>query len=220
MQRKSFGIILIVAIGAIETSGASAQTCTPPAGFVDTPHPEIAPIEQLLSHVEEVTIERPLAALLAQGSRARLEQTIDRTSGLPGVVGTQRLTQGPFQAGTRRLVCLTDGSTVVEQVLLIEDRPGRHHFRYVVWKYTSPKFPPIRYAVGEFVRTTVSDMRTHVRWTYSFQPDRQKYPEYLGGYSDARFRESFLEGEFAQWMRNTLASGKKRAEEDIAPAGG
>lgn len=218
MQRTSLCIVLLVAHSAMAEPTSSAQTCAPPPGFVDTPHPEIAPIEKLISHVEEITIERSLAALLAEASRTRLEQTIDRTSGLPGVSGTQRLTQGPFQAGTRRLVCLTDGSTVVEQVLLIEEQPGRHHFRYVVWNYTSPRFPPIRYAVGEFVRTAVSDTRTHVRWTYSFQPDRDRYPSYLGGYSDALFRENFLEREFAQWMRNTLAGGKQRAEQDPPPA--
>jgi hypothetical protein len=213
MQRKYFSIVLLVAISATEAPTASAQTCAPPPGFVDTPHPEIAPVEDLVSHTEEITIERPLAVLIELASRTPLAQAIDRSGGLPGVTGTHRLTEGKFGPGTRRLVCLTDGSTVSEQVLVMEENPNSTRYRYVVWNYTSPAYPPINYAVAESVRTAVSDTRTHVRWTYSFQPDRQRYPGYLRGFSDALFRENFLNRQFAPKMRNSLANGKKRAEE-------
>jgi hypothetical protein len=213
MQRKYFCTVLLVAISAMEAPTASAQTCVPPPGFVDTPHPEIAPVEELLSHTEEITIERPLAFLIELASKTPLAQAIDRSGGLPGVTGTHRLTEGKFGPGTRRLVCLTDGSTVSEQVLVMEENPNSTLYRYVVWNYTSPAFPPIDYAVGESVRTAVGDTRTHVRWTYSFQPNREKYPGSLGKSGDLKFREMFLEREFAQKMRNSLANGKKRAEE-------
>jgi hypothetical protein len=209
MQLRYVGMGLLVAMGAMDAPFASDQTCVPPPGFVDTPHPEIAPVEQLLSHTEEITIERPLAVLNKASSTTPLEQTIDRTSDLPGVSGTHRLTQGKFQPGTRRLVCLTDGSSVVEEVLLLEQQPGSSRFRYVVWNYTSPKFPPIHYAVGEFLHTEFGGTRTRVRWTYAFHPDRDRYQ---AGYNDDVFRQDFLDGQFAQWMRNTLAGGKQRAE--------
>ncbi len=209
MQRKYLGVLLIAAIKA---SSASAETCAPPPGFVDTPHPEIAPIEQLISRTEEVTIERSLAAVRAGGGKTSLEETIDRTSGLPGVTGTYRLTQGPFQKGTRRLVCLTDGGIVVEEVLLMEQKPDEGRFRYVVWNYTSPAFPPISYAVGEFVHSALGDSRTRIRWTYSFQPDRNRFPGNNGELGDSWFRTGFLDREFARWMRNNLAGSKKRAE--------
>lgn len=212
MQRKYFCTVLLVAMSAMDAPNASEHTCVPPPGFVDAPHPEIAPVEQLLSHVEEVTIERPIAVLRDLSAKTPLAQTIDRTTGLPGVAGTHRLTQGPYQAGTRRLVCLTDGGIVVEQVLIMDQQPDGDRYRYVVWNYTSPKFPPIKYAVAEILRSEVGGTRTHVRWTYSFQPDRQRYSGYQGGFSDALFRERFLDGQFALWMRNNLANGKKRAE--------
>jgi hypothetical protein len=120
MQRKYLGIVLLVALvvmGAMEAPGAWAQTCELPPGFVDNSHPEIAPIEELVSHTEEVTIERSIAVLRDAASRTPLKIEIDRTSGLPGVTGTRRLTEVRFpQPGARRLVCLTDGSTVVESV--------------------------------------------------------------------------------------------------------
>ncbi len=217
MQPKQSAYVLLVVISAMSAPTAwSAEACAPPPGFVDTPHPELAPIEALLSHTEENTIDQPFHIVVESASRASLEDTIDRTSGLPGVVGTYRLTQGKFGPGTRRLVCLSDGSTVVEQVLIQEQSAGTARFRYVVWNYTSPKFPPISYAIGEFQRTALGDSRTHVRWTYSFQPNREKYPASAGSHGDAWFRESFLESRFTQWMRKTMANGKKKVDEYAA----
>lgn len=207
MQRSYLGTILLVGLVA------SSRACELPPGFVDTPHPEIAPLEDLVSHTEEIMIERPFAKLREAASRTPLKIEIDRTSGLPGVAGTRKLTEGPFQPGSRRLVCLTDGFHVVEQVLIFEEKPDTHRHRYIVWNYTSPKYPPISYAIGEIVQTAISATRTRVRWTYSFQPDRNRWPGSLGESGEAFFRDTFVERQFAVWMRGTLASGKKRAEE-------
>src|SRR5580704_3674955 len=49
---------------AVLSASTFAQTCTPPPGFVDTPHPAIVPVTQLVSHIEEITIARPLAVVL------------------------------------------------------------------------------------------------------------------------------------------------------------
>jgi len=216
MHREFMGVVLLVSSSVIAVSiGWSAETCVPPEGFVDTPHPDIAPVEELISHTEEVTIERPIAFLRELAARTPLAQGIDRSGPLPGVSATYRLTPdiGFPQPGARRLVCLTDGFTVVEQVLLQEQNPDSDRFKYVVWSYTSLKYPNIAYAVGEIVRTAVSPTRTHVRWTYSFQLDREAYPGTLGEYGDRVFRESFVNRQFAVKMRNSLANGKKRAEE-------
>lgn len=207
MQRKYLGIGLLAGLVA------SAQACEPPPGFVDAPHPEVAPFEALVSHTEEITIERPFAVLREAAAKTPLRIEIDRTSGLPGVAGTRRLNQGPFQPGARRFVCLTDGSYVVEQVLIFEEKPDMHRHRYVLWNYTSSKFPAISYAVAEIFQSPIDDKRTRVRWTYAFQPDRNRWPGSLGEPGDAMFRDTFVERQFAEWMRRTLAGGKKRAEE-------
>ena len=213
-------LVVSVVVSAIHAPRAwSAEACALPPGFVDTPHPKIAPVAELVSHTEEITIEHPLAVVRDSASRGRLEETIDRTSGLPGVIGAYRLTtEVRFpQPGARRIVCLTDGSTVSEQVLEYEERPDGSRYRYVVWNYTSPKFPPISYAIGEIVRSAVGDTRTRVRWTYSFELDRQKHPGSLGAEGDRLFRESFLDPVFSQWMRKTLENGKKRVA-SVAPS--
>lgn len=207
MQAKYLGIVLLVAISAMEAPAALAQTCAPPPDFVDTPHPEIAPLEELISHTEEVTIARPLAAVLELNSKTPLR--ITRSGGLPGVTGIHRLNQGPFQAGARRLVCFTDGSTASEEVLVWEQNPGVTRHRYMVWNYTSSVYGPVSYAIGEFVHSAVDATHTRVRWTYSFKLKPNADP--------GAFRETFMDRQWVPYMRNSMAGKKKRAEE-LLPA--
>lgn len=177
-------------------SGASLP-CEPPAGFVNPPRPEIAPLETLLSITQERHIDRPLAAVLRSANRPL---RIDPTKDLPGVSGTFRLSDGPYgTVGARRLVCLTDGSMSVEEVLLTESDAESSRFRYVVWSYTNPKFRHVAYAVGEFLRTQSAPGRTTVRWTYRFALKQGTTTE-----ERSRFQDVFLEQEFAEWMRTQM----------------
>ncbi len=179
--------------------------CEPPAGFVNPPRPDIAPFEELLSHTEVKDIAQSLAAATQSASRTL---RIDATKDLPGVTGTFRLSDGPYgSVGARRLVCKTDGSIAVEEVLLTESGEDFRRFRYVVWNYTGPKFRDVHYAVGEFVRTQSAPDKTHINWTYRFA--------LKGGMSSeekSRFRKVFLEREFALWMRTQLDRGESNAE--------
>ena len=192
---------------AILLAGRSWAACEPPAGFVDPPRPDIAPLEQMLSHTEENVIVRPLGAA-SQSAARPLEEAIQPTRDLPGVSGTFRLSNGPYGTpGARRLVCLTDGNIVVEEVLLSDSKDGVNRFRYLVWNYTSPKFRDVKYAVGEFIRTAPAPGETHVRWTYRFTLHEDVGPE-----AQERFRKEFLDGIFAEWMRSQMERGKAHAE--------
>ena len=96
--------------------------CEPPPGFVNPPRPEIAPLEELLAHTEQSVIARALADLMKSPNRP-LQETMRPMKDLPGVSGTFRLSNGPYgSVGARRLVCLTDGSIAVEEVLLTESQ--------------------------------------------------------------------------------------------------
>jgi hypothetical protein len=185
--------------------GAVPTACAPPPGFRDTPHPTIAPIDQLVSHTEEVIVNRPLDAVLAEAERTTLNQAIRKSDSLPGVSGTYDLTSdGAGRPGSRRLVCLTDGSTTEAEILANDRDKNSAQFRYVVWNYTTEKARPILYGVGHFVRTDLGDGRTRVRWTYSFQLNRRRFPGDLGSLGDFLFRVGFLDREYAQMMRRTL----------------
>jgi hypothetical protein len=180
--------------------------CEPPAGFVNPPRPDIAPLEQLWRVSEEKVIAQPLATVLRAANRPL---RIDATEHLAGVTGTFRLSQGPYgTVGARRLVCKTDGSIAVEEVLLAESNEQGSRFRYVVWNYTSPNFRDVAYAVGEFVRTRPSPEETLVTWTYRFALNDRVSAE-----GKSHFEEHFLKREFPAWMRKQL----DRPPEEPAP---
>jgi hypothetical protein len=183
--------------------GGQSLACEPPIGFVNPPRPEIAPLDQLLAHTEENVIARSLAELMKAPSRP-LSEGIRPTRDLPGVSGTFNLTQGFGTPGKRRLVCLTDGSFAVEEVLHSEVQSDRQRFRYVVWNYTNPKFSDVSYAVGEFLRTQPAPDKTLVNWTYRFALKEGRDPEL--------FRKSFLDSIFAEWMRSVMERGRANAE--------
>ena len=212
------GAACILIAGIVWTNGASGQSCPLPPGFKDTPHPAIAPLERLVSHTEEITVDRPLAVVLHAVDKP-LSETIKSSTSLPGVTGSHMLTEGSFGApGSRRLNCLSDGSTLVEEVLLQEQRSDSMRFRYAVWNYTSSKARPIVYGVGEFTYSAADNGRTHVRWTYSFQLNRRRLPGMLGSLGDYLFRIAFLDRSYAVMMRGVLVSTK--ADSERHPAGG
>jgi hypothetical protein len=189
-------------------SGLTAATppgCAPPSGFKDLPPPEIAPIAQLVSHTEEVIVNRPLGVVLEEVEPPTSIRPFAKAIRFLASRERTKLTSGGFgQPGSHRLVCLTDGSTTVEQVLENKRDKTSAEFRYVVWNYTSEKARPMVYGVGHFVRTDLGDGRTRVVWTYSFQLNRQRFPGYLGSFGNFLFRVGFLDREYAQMMRRTL----------------
>jgi len=178
--------------------------CEPPPGFVNPPRPEIAPLEELLSHTEQLVIALGFSDLVKIPSRP-LEETIRPMKDMPGVSGTFRLSKGPYgSVGARRLVCLSDGSIAVEEVLHTESHSDSRRFRYVVWNYTREKMRDVDYAVGEFVHTPIAPDKTQVNWTYRFALKEGRDPDL--------FRKTFLERDFADWMRTLLEQGRSRAE--------
>ena len=174
-----------------------SQACEPPAGFVNPPRPEVAPLEDLLSHTETKEIAQPLATVMQAANRPL---RIDATKDMAGVTGTFRLSNGPYgTVGARRLVCKTDGTIAVEEVLLTESNGDGSRFRYLVWNYTGPKYRDVDYAVGEFVRTQPVPDKTLVSWTYRFALKSGVSSE-----EKSRFQKVFLERELSEWMRTQL----------------
>jgi len=185
----------------------------PPAGFVDTPHPPLAGPEKLVTRVEEVVIDRPLAQVMASVAGTPLADTIARDTGLPGVLGTHVLAGGTFgEPGSRHMAFLTDGSTIVEQVLGRVRSATEDRMRYVVWNYTSATAAPLRYGMAEFHYTAEGADKTRVRWTYSFELRRDRFPGFLGPLGGPLLKAAFLNGPYAKWMRATLARIKANAE--------
>ena len=201
---------------AASTTVAGAASCVPPVSFVDTPHPALSADAPLVAHTETITFDHPLSAVLTTINRP-LKDTVHQSSSLPGVIGDFALRPGEFGApGTRRLVCLSDGSTLEEQSLEREQTDTTYHFRYVVWNYTTPQAAPIEYGLGDFQYNVVGAGKTHLTWVYSFKLRDDHFPGYLGSLGRFLFRVDFLDRAYADMMRSTLAGMKSTADSETA----
>ncbi|HYJ40528.1 MAG TPA: hypothetical protein VEW08_07050 [Steroidobacteraceae bacterium] len=204
MHTYQYRFHFVLAVAGVLLAGQSAA-CEPPPGFVNPPRPEIAPLEDLLSHTEVKEIARPLSAVMQAANRPL---RIDATKDLAGVTGTFRLSNGPYgTVGARRLVCKTDGTIAVEEVLLTESNGDGSRFRYVVWNHTGAKYRDVDYAVGEFVRSQPEPGKTLVNWTYRFA-----LKSGLSEEERSRFQKVFLERELSLWMRTQLDRDEPNAE--------
>ncbi|MFZ0592543.1 MAG: hypothetical protein WAM39_18950 [Bryobacteraceae bacterium] len=199
-ELKTAVLLGVFASVCLSAEGTASNACTPPPGFVDSPHPTVAPTGELVSHTEQVVIDRPFRMISREddGKNDRQRNNIPniRPSGsLPGVKGIYLLTSGEWGApGSRRIVCLTDGSTTHEEVLEHESLPNFSRFRYIVWNYTTPRARPVEYeyGVGEFRIVPIDGARTRVKWTYSFKLKDNVFPGNLGAWGNGCFASGFL----------------------------
>ena len=203
---------LPVALLAVSATAAGASNCALPASFTRQPAPAVESAA-LVSHVEEITIDRPLTSVMAGENASSLAKTLRKTRSLPGVAGTHLLAGTWPQPGAHRVTCLTDGGYTEEQVLANTRAGNIHHFRYEVWHYTPPKARPVDYAVGDFLETDLGDGRTRIRWTYSFRLRPDVFPGDLGAFGRLIFQKFYLDSRYAQFMRAALAVRKATAEQ-------
>lgn len=161
-----------------------------------------------LNRTEEAVVPVPREAFLRWFLAVPLERLLPGTAEIPAVTGTRPLSDTPFpEPGARRLVCLADGSTAVEQVL--EHVPGER-FRYIVWAYTTPAAAPIAYGVGEF-HFRDAPGGTAIHWRYAFAIRQDRFPGALGALGRGLFRLAFLEGPYARFMQSGMAAIRAEA---------
>ena len=201
------------------TSSRASQTILPPdAG--GSPAPDVSSARPLVSRTESIEVDRPLPVVLKVAAKP-LESAVRGAGSLPGVVRTSMLTPGEFGApGSRRLVHLSDTSTLVEEVLAREQSEQTFLFRYVVWNFQGPSAGKVDFGVGEFYYEALPRDRTRIRWTYSFKLNSRTFPGVLGPVGRFFFRVGFFERSFADMMRGVLRGYKDGAEATDLPATG
>jgi hypothetical protein len=203
--KKTILLILATISPIVPSLSAGAQTCAPPPGFIDQQHPTVVAPSQLVAHTEEITVAQPLVQVLETNAKVSLKEGIHKAGALPGVTGEYSLGNIPFpNPGARRMVCLSDGSTLQEQSLEVEHTSTFYRFRYIVWHYTSSQARPIEYGVGEFRDSQTDAGHTHIAWTYSFKLKDNAFPGYLGALGRYIFKIYFLDRDYAAMMRATL----------------
>lgn len=198
-------------LSALAIPATASAACKPPAGFVEPPMPKIG--KKLVSHIEETVMKVSLNTAVQKRRTTDLQSVIARTEDLPHVTGEYQLSKLPFGTqGTKRYVCLSDGGSLVEQILIDKQTSDKYQFRYQVWGYTSEAAKAVHYAVGEFIYTPVSKTKTNVKWTYSFALKKDQFPGYLGALGRGLFNMSFLQSKYAPLMKGSLANIKKHFE--------
>lgn len=186
---------------------ANACAAKPEITATAAPAPDLAALA-LLSRAEAFTVPVARGPFTAWFDAAPLETLLPGAAGIAAVTGTRPVGAPAFPAaGSRRLVCLADGSTAMEQVLAYE--PGRR-LRYVVWDYTTPAAAPIAYGVGEF-RFADAPEGTAVEWTYAFRLKAERFPGSLGALGRGLFRLAFLDTRYAAFMRAGVAAITREA---------
>jgi uncharacterized protein YndB with AHSA1/START domain len=85
---------------------------------------------------------------------------------IPGVAGSELIDARELRTGVKRRVTMTDGSTVLEEVLDLT-RPHRHRYRWL----DKPAFPFSLLVRGAEARWTFAERagQTAVEWHYSFE---------------------------------------------------
>lgn len=170
----------------------------------DAPPPPPLRTKGLVSHTERIRIGMTLEAFWPWFVRAPLERVLPGGGGLPTVTGTTHQTRTPWgEAGARRRVHLSDGSSVIEGVL--EATPPTR-LRYQVWGFGGPARLLLDHAQGrfDFVPDDADGVGTQVAWTYAFAPRSPLLRPVVALFAHRRF---------AVFMRSGLAAMRAAAEE-------
>ncbi|MCP3098691.1 SRPBCC family protein [Myxococcus sp. K15C18031901] len=198
-------------------SGVFLGACATPVGYASgtsslerdslhrsTPAPTVESQARFVSHTVEADIALSPDRLLPWLVNVPLERVLPGTEQLAGIERTEALSPTWGSPGARRRVVLRDGNTSLEELLVVEE--GRR-FQYVVWNFTNSSRRAVQYAVGEF-HFTPTETGTHLRWTYRFRGN---------GWPTEGFLESFVEEDFAGYMRVGMEHIQAEALRDLAP---
>ena len=124
------------------------------------------PLAQVIRVAAAVDVERPLEQVWDFAVAAETFPRLMHPLGpIPGIARVEMLGGRPLERGAERLVTMTDGSEVLEEILDAE-RPSRHRYRWL-----RPPAPPfnllVRTGEGDW-RFAAAGRGTRVEWTYTF----------------------------------------------------
>lgn len=204
-KRMSKRKLIYIILGALATliivvTLSIRQILAPPSTAPDFsgPKPEIAD-DGYITNSEKVIIDLPLDQYLEWVETQLLEDALTGRNNVPSVVRTEIIQGSWNEVGARRMIELSDGHYVVEEVLAKEDP---RLFRYQVWGFTNFARFAVDYAIGEFLHEEI-DGKTQITWTYSFHNRSALTSSFL---------ENFVESTWAPYMQQYLHTSKENSE--------
>lgn len=162
---------------------------------------------KLVSNETEIFIDKPIREVYKWVVYEPLEIQLPGTDRIPAVISTKTINNIDLgNAGHRRIVCLADGNTAVQEHTYIDKNEHidtQSYFSYRVSDYTLKVAENIEYALGEWWFTFIND-KTHVRWRYSFKLRDKNVMGRLGFIGRALFRNFFIKTSYDKFMIKTL----------------
>jgi hypothetical protein len=160
-----------------------------------------------VSNEIETLIEMPIRGVYRWVVYEPLEKQLDGTNKIPGVTSTKTINNIKLgEIGHRRLVCLADGNTAVEEHTYIEkhdNTESTRYFSYRVSDYTLKVAQNIEHAKGEWWFTPIGN-KTHIKWRYSFKLNDNKIMGRLGFMGRVLFNNFFIKSSYNDFMVETL----------------
>ncbi|MCA8895079.1 MAG: SRPBCC family protein [Parvularculaceae bacterium] len=114
-----------------------------------------------------ITVNAPIDRVFDAACGCDVPAIIKGHGALPGVLKIEEHEAPWSEPGQKRLVWLTDGSSVREE--LIAFSKGRS-FAYRVTSFTGPFAALVSEGKGEWNFSATGPSATHIDWTYSFTP--------------------------------------------------
>jgi len=170
-----------------------------------------------VSNEREIVIDKPVSEVYRWVVFEPLQNQLKGTKKLPGVSSTKQLNNIELgKNGYRRLVCLSDGNSAIEEHIFIDptaDNVSQRYFSYKVWGYTLNLAQNIEYAKGEWWFTPMGD-KTRIRWRYSFKLNPKKILGRTGFLGRALFNTFFVKSDYNDFMVSTLNKLKSDLEKN------
>jgi hypothetical protein len=212
MESSISTILLTLSFFLLLINPAITHGNTPCGSNVDVSRIPDVPVDENAKYVTneiEIEIDRPVGDVFKWTVYTPLEIQLRGTKKIPGVRSTKALNNKKYgEAGYRRLVCLEDGNSAVEEII---DNILDTYFSYKVWNYSLKTAESIEYAKGEWWFTP-SRNKTHIRWRYSFKLKKEEWLGKMGPFGRWIFTQFFINAQYDEWMNETLRKLKTDLE--------
>ncbi len=166
-----------------------------------------------MSHTEEIVINRSLPIVLSAVDKP-IKDTIHKSGSLPGVSGEYLLTKAEFGTpGSRRITCLSDGTTLEEESWGASTTRNRLVFATLCGTIRPRRLAQSHMVSGTFFTLTWGTAAHTSHGFIRSSSGKTNSPATSERFGRFLFRVRFLDKDYAALMRDVLNGYKTDAEQ-------